>query len=218
MHNSRSAAIGLIVAVVVSLAANVADAQFVSGSLSRSYYHRSYGYGSGNSMSSLIRAQGQVAASNAQATLNYEKARSQYLANQKQWAENYFKMKEERQEHDAREREKNKLSPETQAEIAKIGLPHPLGSDALDPVTGHITWPATLQASDYSKQREELDRLFEQRAQTSQAEGLTNKIRAATDAMTSHLRSNIEKMPAGDYMTARKFLDSLDYAAHTHAG
>ncbi|HEY3963680.1 MAG TPA: hypothetical protein VGM05_03925 [Planctomycetaceae bacterium] len=218
MHNLRSLTIGLAVAIVASLAANVADAQFVSRSLSRSYYHRSYGSGSGNSMASLIRAQGQVVAANAQATLNYEKARSQYLANQKQWAENYFKMKEERKEHDAREHEKNKLSPETQAEIAKIGLPRQLGSDALDPVTGHITWPVPLQAGDYSKQREELNQLFEQRAQTSQAEGLADKIHATTNAMTSHLRSNIEKMPAGDYMTARKFLDSLDYAAHTHAG
>jgi hypothetical protein len=205
-------------AIVVILATDIADAQVVVRAYPRTYYRRPYGSSYGNNMSSLIRAQAQANVANAQAALTYEKAQSQYIANKKQWAENYFKMKEERQEYDAREREKNKVSPETLSAAAKIGVPHPLGVEALDPVTGHITWPAPLQASDYSKQREELQRLFEQRVLTGQAEMVAPKIHAATDAMTSQLRGNIEKMPAGDYMRARKFLDSLDYAAQTHAG
>ena len=162
-------------------------------------------------MANIIRAE-------AQANLTNQQARSAAIDNQKKWAQNYFKMKEERQERDAREREKNKPSPETLAAVAKSNLPRELGPDALDPVTGHITWPDVLQTSDYATHRTELEKLFAQRVQTSQAAGTAQAIHTMTAEMTEQLRRHIEDVPAKDYMTGRKFLDSLDYAAHSHAG
>ena len=213
MERSMSFAAGLFLAIATILATSVADAQIV-----RPYYNRNRNYGRGygtgnnaNGMANVIRAQ-------AQANLSNEQARSVHLDNQKKWAQNYFKMKEERQEYEARQKEKNKPSAETLAAVAKSNLPRELGSDALDPVTGHITWPELLQGSDYTAHRSELEQLFAQRAQTSQAAATTYKIHAVTAELANQLREHIQDVPAKDYMSARKFLDSLDYAAHTHAG
>ena len=213
MHFSRIGAIGLLLAIANIFDGQIASAQFVV----RPYYRGRYGYGnrygsnSASSMSNIIRAE-------AQANLTNQQARSVAIDNQKKWTQNYFKMKEERQEHDAREREKNKPSPETLVAVAKSNLPRELGPDALDPVTGHITWPEVLQTSDYAADRTALEKLFAQRVQTSHAAGTAQSIHTATAQMAEQLRRHIEEVPAKDYMTGRKFLDSLDYAAHSHAG
>jgi len=206
----------VLIAAVVGLFAERANAQLVRrGYGYRSYYHRSgYRYNSGsyaNNMANLIRAQ-------SQAAVNYEQARSQAIENQKKWAANYFKMKEERQAYEARQHEKNKPSAATLDAVARSNHPAALGSDVLDPVTGHITWPESLKNNDYAKQRAELDDLFAQRAKMSQSEATAFKIHAVTIEMQDALRKNIENMPSGVYMSARKFLDSLDYAGHSHAG
>lgn len=213
MHLQRLGAMGLLLAIVTVFAGRNADGQYYS----RSYYNRSRygnGYGSGgyaNGMANVIRAQ-------AQANLANQQARSVAIDNQKKWAQNYFKMKEERQEYDAAQREKHKTSPETLAAVAKSNLPRELGPDALDPVTGHITWPAELQKSEYAAHRTELDKLFAQRVETSQAAGTADKIHAVAAKLTEQLRGNIEGVSAKEYMSSRKFLDSLDYAAQSHPG
>lgn len=213
MQFPKLGAIGLLLAIASLGDCRIADAQFVV----RPYYRGRYGYGNrygssaASGMANIIRAE-------AQANLANQQARSVAIDNQKKWAQNYFKMKEERQEHDAREREKNKHSPETLAAVAKSNLPRELGPDALDPVTGHITWPDVLQNSDYAAHRTELEKLFAQRVQTGQAAGTAQSIHTLTAEMAEQLRRHIEEVPAKDYMTGRKFLDSLDYAAHSHAG
>jgi hypothetical protein len=213
MRFSRLGAIALLLAITNVFDGRIADAQFVV----RPYYRSRYGYGnrygsnSANGMANIIRAE-------AQANLANQQARSVAIDNQKKWTQNYFKMKEERQERDAREHEKNKPSPETLAEVAKSNLPRELGPDALDPVTGHITWPEVLQNREFAAHRTELEELFAQRVQTSHAAGTAQSIHTATAQMAEQLRRHIEEMPAKDYMTGRKFLDSLDYAAHSHAG
>jgi len=209
---SRPAAVCLSLAIAILFECPPVDAQYVV----RPYYRGRYRYGSGagnygNSMANIIRAQ-------AQANLTNEQARGVAIDNRKKFAQNYFQMKEERQAYDARQREKNKPSAETLAAVAKSNLPRELGPDSLDPVTGHITWPEALQKSDYAAQRTELEKLFAQRAETGQAAATAEQIHAATAKLADELRNHVEHVPAKDYTTARKFIDSLDYAAHRHAG
>ncbi|HEY2251102.1 MAG TPA: hypothetical protein VGH74_08580 [Planctomycetaceae bacterium] len=214
MQISRRGAIGFVLAIAIVCETRIADAQYVVRPYYRSRYRYRYGSGAGNyanNMANIIRAQ-------AQANLVNQQARSVAIDNRKKWAQNYFKMKEERQEYDARQKEKHKVSPETLAAVAKSNLPHELGSDALDPVTGHITWPEVLRNSDYAGHRTELEKLFAERVKTSQAAATAENIHAVTAELAEQLRRHIADVPAKDYMTGRKFLDSLDYAAHSHAG
>src|SRR4029077_16627685 len=151
---SKAGVICLSLVLAMFFECRPAGAQYVGRPYYRNRYGSGYGAGSyGNSMANIIRAQ-------AQANLTNQQARSVAIDNQKKWAQNYFKMKEERQAYDARQREKNKPSAETLAAVAKSNLPPELGPDSLDPVTGHITWPDALQKNEYADKRTELEKLF----------------------------------------------------------
>jgi hypothetical protein len=208
----------LVLSLVVSTFATLlpvqsADAQWVVRPWYRPRYRR-YGYrygGYANGMANLIRAQ-------SQAAVNYEIARSKYIDNKQKWTQNYYKMREERQATLAREHEAQKHSPESLESAAKDAVPPTLGADALDPVTGRITWPDVLKGAEFATPRNRLDQLFELRATTSVGVGNYDQIRVAAMEMTSKLREQIDALPAKQYIAGRKFLDSLVQTAQTPAG
>jgi hypothetical protein len=166
-----------------------------------------------NGMSSVIAAQGQYNVQTSEAAINNEEARSKYIDNRKKWTANYHQMREEHDVIEAQKLARGRHSTESLDLAAKSGVPQKLGSQALDPVTGKITWPDVLQDDAYTAQRMSLDEMFELRAKTSHGTGSRDKTRAAIDELSSKLRGNIQNIPANDYMAARKFLDSLEYAA-----
>lgn len=177
------------------------------------------GYGGGtaagnylNGMSSVIRSEGEYNLMTSAAGVNNEEARSRYLDNKKKWWDNYLQMSEQRSAIDAQRYAAAKHSPEALNVAAKSELPRALGPDMLDPVTGRITWPEVLQDSQFADQRKDIEQLFELRAKTSHSAGTGQKIRLATAKMSDMLRKEIQQIPANEYMAARKFLDSLDYA------
>jgi len=204
----------VLLSLATLLPTESADAQWVVRPWYRSRYRRGYGYGYGNyanAMANVIRAQ-------SQAAVNYEVARSKYIDNKQKWTQNYYKMREERQATLAREREASKHSPESLASAAKDAVPPTLGADALDPVTGHITWPDVLKGPEYTAQRSRLDELFELRAKTSVGVGNYDQIRSVAMEITTKLRDRIEALPAKQYIAGRKFLDSLVQTAQMPAG
>jgi hypothetical protein len=183
-----------------------------------------YGYGGGwgggtaegnalQGMSTVIRSAGEYNLYTSQAGVNNEETRSRYLDNKKKWQENYLQLREQRSALDAQKREQQKQSRDTYYAATKSAPPAPMSSVALDAVTGQISWPETLQASDFEKPRKQLEQLFELRAKTSSAQGSNLKIHSATEELARILRSKIEKIPANEYMAARKFIDELDHTA-----
>jgi len=185
------------------------------------YGYGGYGnYGGGtaagnylNGMSSVIASQGQYNALTSEAAINNEEARSKYIDNRKKWIANYQQMREEHDAIESQKMAKAKHSAESLNLAAKSGVPQKLGSQALDPVTGKITWPDVLQADEYAAQRKALEEMFELRAKTSHGAGSREKIRASVNELSSKLRGNIQKINGNEYMSARKFLDSLEYAS-----
>jgi len=188
-------------------------------------YYNPYGYGGGGTvagnymygMSNVIRSSGEYNLYTSMAGVNNEEARSRYLDNKKKWTQDYFQMQEQRQKLDAQQREAARHSPEALNVAAKSALPRALPPDALDPLTGHINWPEPLLGSEFEKSRNEIERLLELRAKTSHGAGAKGEVRAATQEMASLLRQQVAKIPANAYMSARKFLDSLDFAVRTNA-
>jgi hypothetical protein len=152
-------------------------------------YGAGYGYGGGwggggtaagnymQGMSTVIRSAGEYNLATAQAGVSYEEARSKYLDNRKKWSENYFEMKERRQAIEVQQREINKHSNEALNAAAKSSLPRTLGPNALDPVTGQITWPEILQGSEFADLRKQIDQQFELRAKTAQPRRFTRRRR-----------------------------------------
>jgi hypothetical protein len=216
---------GPIVVMAICLLARAADAEvrpFVGFGIGYGVGYGGYGYGYGGGtaagnymygMSNVIRAEGQYNLLTSMAGVNNEEARSRYLDNRKKWQENYLQGQEQHQKMQAEKFARSRHSPEALAAAAASGVPRLLSPDALDPVTGHITWPEVLLADDYAAPRKELEQLFELRAKTTHTTGTSDKIRAATATLSEALRKNIMNVPANEYIAARKFLDSLDSSA-----
>ncbi|MGE5192970.1 MAG: hypothetical protein ACM3U2_10740 [Deltaproteobacteria bacterium] len=180
-------------------------------------YGYGYGFGGGTvegnalmGMSTVIRSAGEYNLYTAEAGVNYEEARSKYLDNRRKWTQQYFQMRETRSAIDAQKKESARQSRDAYYAASKSELSRAASPVALDPVTGHITWPEILLADEFKKPRKQVDELFELRAKTSQAAGSSLKIHAATEELSRILRSRVAKIPANEYMSARKFIDELD--------
>jgi hypothetical protein len=162
--------------------------------------------------SQVIRAEGEYNALSAQAAVSYEEARTKYLENRNKWIQTYFASREANQAYKAQWLAQTRHSRETLAQVAASGVPRPLAVSEFDSATGKINWPGVLREKDYASQRAELGRLFEGRAQARDTQTGVARIHENTRQMASVLRSNIARIPANDYMAARKFLERLDYS------
>lgn len=112
--------------------------------------------------------------------------------------------------------DRSRHSPEVLALAAAAEVPRALSSNELDPATGQIAWPEVLLGREYALMRSELEQLFHDRALSTIGADTVRKIREDTATMLEILRSNIETMPAGDYIAARKFIEGLDYVVVAH--
>lgn len=174
-----------------------------------------YGGVAANNMqaySQVIRANGQWKKDTAEADIKYEEARSKYIDNKEKWVKTWQEMREQYQTKKADDLERQKHSPEVLTAAARSGRPTPLSAESLDPITGKIHWPEVLQSDDYAAPRQALDQLFEVRSQAA-GSGTSIKINETTSQMLEILRSNIQNVPTGEYLVARKFLESLAFAA-----
>ena len=99
-----------------------------------------------------------------------------------------------------------------------MGKPRRLSPSELDPITGQLAWPMLLQNNDFAIYRMELDQVFADRAargviaseQYLRANRLANSMLAA-------LRQQIYEVPAGEYMVARRFLESVAFEVQVPA-
>ena len=220
---TRHAWLTLITGAVVSLWCGAAGAQVASVTpvVSAMPWFAGGGYGyygggtaAGNyfmGFAQVIRAEGEYNAMTAQGMVNFEEARSKYIDNVNRWTQAYFQMREANDAYQRQKFARNKHSPETLAMSAAAEVPLRPSSYELDPVTGKVTWPAPLLEPEYAALRADLEQLFAMRA-SSQTVGTTAQIHADIRQLVDALRSNIETMPANDFIAARKFLDALDYS------
>ncbi len=187
------------------------------------YYRRGGGYGGGyggtpqsyymNAMANVVRAQGQAAVGYSQAAINIETARSQYIDNQKKWAETYFERKriyaayaQEKHDRDMQVVHNYLANRQSQA-------PARLSFSQLDPATGKINWPDALRSGEYAADCRKVEELFALRSHVDATLDATRQIQAEVATLRDILVKNISSTPPSYYIPARKFLDSLAYEA-----
>jgi hypothetical protein len=102
------------------------------------------------------------------------------------------------------------LSMEQYVRLAREQAPEPLTATQLDPLTGTISWPAPLRAPVYDEKRKRIERLFQDRATGYVVYG---EIHQAVQQFLEELKLQVDVLPANDYVDAKKFLDSLVWAA-----
>ena len=197
----RLIAIALLLIPVVSL-----FAQWDSGN---GYHSSTLEEGVQHGFADIVRSQGMANLYTAQAATEAQKARSAYLDNQYKATQTYFEMR--RYNTEARRAERSPpLSTEQYVRLARVEAPQVLTNTQLDPLTGSIAWPAPLLLPEYAMFRAQIERLFADRTAGYSTYG---EIQQACQAFADQLRADIMKFQANDYVAAKKFIDSLLFAA-----
>jgi hypothetical protein len=89
----------------------------------------------------------------------------------------------------------------------------------VDHNTGQINWPTALQHADFAAFRVELERAFAARAEVGGTDELTNaKAQEAARGMRDELKTHLRMLSPKDYITARRFIDSLAHEIQQPAG
>jgi hypothetical protein len=157
----------------------------------------------------VVRSYGMANLLNSQAANQIEQARKQYIDNQVKATQSYFEMRRYMKE-ERRTMQPSPLSMEQYVRLARVEAPEPLSTTQLDPLTGTVSWPAPLRQPAYDAYRRRIDRLLQDRASGYVVYG---EVQAACQEFLDKLKADIEKFQANDYVVARKFIDSLVYAA-----
>jgi hypothetical protein len=157
----------------------------------------------------VVRSYGMANLLNSQAANQIEQARKAYMENRLRATQTYFEMR--RYNTEARRAEQGTpLSMEQYVRLARQQAPEPLTATQLDPLTGTVSWPALLRTPAYEPFRLRIERLFQDRATGYIVYG---EIQQAIEDFAAQLKDDIMKFPANDYVAAKKFLDSLAWAA-----
>jgi len=200
----------LIVAGCCAALAGPAFARWGGRGWGRGNYASTAQQGAAYGMAAMIRAQGYANLKNSEAAKNWEEAKTKEIDNRMKWTETYFEMRKTNRE--AREAERGPPITQEQAiRMARDAAPRRLSSTQLDPVTGHIQYPIVLMDEPFAPYRQRLDQLFAQRASTGGSMSFDD-FQAIQETVTDFieaLKQRVGKYAAGDYGSARTFLDSL---------
>jgi hypothetical protein len=175
--------------------------------------------GAAMGMADVIRSEGYRNLQNSEAAKNWEDAKTLEIQNRMRWTETYFEMRKTNRE--ARAAEMGPAVTQEQAvRMAKMAMPPRLNSTQLDPVTGHIEYPIVLRDSIYKPYRDQLDRLFADRASTggSIQHEQYREIQQTVSKFIDALKQHVDDYAAGDYGRARTFLDSIAAESRLPAG
>jgi hypothetical protein len=169
-------------------------------------------------MASVIRAQGQYNFATSRALINYQQARSRYIDNQVKWQQAYHAMRRSAEAYWEENREQRAAVRDRWLASRGSGKAPPLSPSQFDPHTGRIHWPTVLAGPEFAHSRSKIEDLFGVRAHTNGTATAHAQIHAALHEMSAQLRSEIHQLPPHDYLTGRKFLDSLETESAVHAG
>ena len=219
-RSSRTLAVAVAVGMATLIWPATSPAQWGGGfGFNRGGYASTAGQAAAYGMSEMMRAQGYQNLQNSEAAKNWQEAKTLEMQNRMRWTETYFEMRKTNREARAAE-DGPPVTHEQTIHMAKMGLPPRLGSTQLDPVTGHIEYPMVLNSPQFAPYREELDKLFSDRASSggSMQYEQYQQIQRTVSKFIDALKENVNNYAAGDYGRARTFLDSIASEARYPAG
>ncbi|HVC95249.1 MAG TPA: hypothetical protein VND64_16255 [Pirellulales bacterium] len=166
------------------------------------------------SMAMIVQSAGLGNLRTSEAAINYQDARSKEFDNRTKATQSYFENRRMIKSYRDAERKPPPTS-EQLYRMAKQGIPKPLSTNELEPVSGEITWPVVLRDNAFASFRELAEQFYEGRAAGSTDVTYDSYVQfhqAIADCQ-SLLKSRLKEYQADDYIRAKKFLDSLAYEA-----
>lgn len=207
----RSASLVLSIATFVICPA-WADAQW--GWPYGGYYASTPGEGAAMGMAALVTSSGMATLMGSKAAVNVQEAGSLYIDNTVKATQAYIDRQRMLASYQASLR-KPPPSAEQLYRMSQIGLPKSLAADQLDPVTGDIVWPLVLRDGPFESYRENTQKFFHEAVASPQTftYAAYDQLREASDECLAQLKSRIKNYRPNDYIQAKKFVESLTYAA-----
>ena len=166
----------------------------------------------------ILHAQGDSDLAESQAALNATEVYNRQMDNWKKSVVTYFDV--QRVNREARAAERGRPLTETDyTRMAQMGKPRRLTPSEVEVVRGDITWPRVLMADDFAPERDAIAQSFSDRAYYGAMDlDAFLRVRRTAQSMLETLRSQIADLPPTEYMTARRFLESLAYEAQFPSG
>jgi len=159
-----------------------------------------------------ITAVANANATNATTLQTLEQVRGLRLDNKLKTAKTYY---EKRKLYDGYRGVNTRKRPSTEdlLRYSKASLPKRPANYQVQPVGGKVYWPEVLQQDEFCEYRAELDCLFAQRKAGDSAPGsdVSRQVRKLAGEMHQQLRAKVRQTDPSEYLTARKFIDSLAF-------
>jgi hypothetical protein len=158
-----------------------------------------------------MRGHGQYQLLIAEARRAHAAARQHEIANHQQGVQTYFSLRDHNRQKRAAER-RPRVNDQQIRRLAAAAKLAPLSPTDVDWINGKIIWPNVLEDGDFGGFRVELERAFAERAALGQMDRLTMaKAQQAAEGMLDELKTQVRELPPRDYITARRFLESLNH-------
>jgi hypothetical protein len=181
-----------------------------SGNVERSARTRreSYAYG----LSDVTRARSQANLTNAQALSTLSDVRRNEIQNNLDYTNMFFDRRRINAAYQESQR-RPRATSEQLARFAAEGMPSRSSGSQIDSITGEISWPFVLQASEFDEYRKTIDELFKYRAVTGSVMGRDPYLqtRAATDDLMTAFRGQIRELRPNEFTEGRQFIEMLKY-------
>ncbi|HVX16338.1 MAG TPA: hypothetical protein VHC22_34450 [Pirellulales bacterium] len=178
------------------------------------YYASTAGEGYAIGMADMVRSAGMATLMTSKAAGNVEDARSKYIDNVMKSTQAYIDRERMLQSY----QDSLRRPPPTSEQLyrmAQIGLPQALSASQLDPVSGKIAWPVVLRDDAFESYRQTAQEFFQEA--TAKPETFSydsyNQFQQASSDCLGELKARIKDYRPNDYIQAKKFIESLTYAA-----
>jgi hypothetical protein len=213
----RLATLFLLAAMFVGCSCSLAQAQWGWRGGYGGYgmnYASTAGEGYAIGMADMVRSAGMATLMTGVAADKFEDARSKYIGNTVQATQAFIDRNRMLDSYQASLR-RPPPSSEQLYRMAQIGLPQALSANQLDPVSGNIVWPVVLRDEPFASYRETTQDFFHNAVTNPQSFSYDsyNKLREASGDCLADLKSRIKDYRPNDYIQAKKFVESLTYAA-----
>lgn len=178
------------------------------------YYASTAGEGAAMGMAAMVTASGMATLMGSKAAVNAQEAGSIYIDNTVKATQAFLDRQRMLASYQASLR-KPPPSSEQLYRMAQIGLPKTLSANQLDPVTGDIAWPLVLRDEPFESYRQTAQKFFHESVANQQSFSYASydQLREASDECLAALKSRLKSYRPSDYIQAKKFVESLTYAA-----
>lgn len=163
----------------------------------------------------LLQSQAQSNRANAEAMLQYQQARGEYIKNQSALLDFYDQRARVAQQYqpirsgadEASDRAAARERRERYRDADQRRTPETFTSAEYNSSTGELIFPSALKRPEFDEAREELQTLFGMRAAFGAATDRDRQIVDVSQQMLSTLKGMIGELPPADYLAARRFLE-----------